>query len=97
MSVGAPTWRGLKRSATAPLGARPDVSRCPDMEGIETGHSSSLKTLSIMSVGAPTWRGLKLGRTGLVEGLHQNVSRCPDMEGIETPLRGRFELKAQCQ
>ncbi len=40
MSVGAPTWRGLK---LAPLWRRPrhrgDVSRCPDMEGIETTPS----------------------------------------------------------
>ncbi len=36
------------------------VSRCPDMEGIETSnHVLSLGGVR-MSVGAPTWRGLKL-------------------------------------
>ncbi len=37
MSVGAPTWRGLKLLHHQPF-ARGDkgVSRCPDMEGIET-------------------------------------------------------------
>ncbi len=36
-----------------------DVSRCPDMEGIETLTNPSIISLGEMSVGAPTWRGLK--------------------------------------
>ncbi len=36
-----------------------DVSRCPDMEGIETYLYLPFFSYSIMSVGAPTWRGLK--------------------------------------
>ncbi len=39
-----------------------NVSRCPDMEGIETTVSAFNITVSaLMSVGAPTWRGLKQG------------------------------------
>ncbi len=61
MSVGAPTWRGLKpmmREIAA--STRRHVSRCPDMEGIETMLVALLLNLQYMSVGAPTWRGLKL-------------------------------------
>ncbi len=37
------------------------VSRCPDMEGIETSLHIYLSQGTLqMSVGAPTWRGLKL-------------------------------------
>ncbi len=58
MSVGAPTWRGLKLRTIRVQQTNPHVSRCPDMEGIETrGRLSG--SLVHMSVGAPTWRGLK--------------------------------------
>ncbi len=37
VSVGAPTWRGLKRGAPwESITDTSSVSRCPDMEGIET-------------------------------------------------------------
>ncbi len=36
MSVGAPTWRGLKRNELLRHEFVVNVSRCPDMEGIET-------------------------------------------------------------
>ncbi len=36
MSVGAPTWRGLKRPIASVQLLQTGVSRCPDMEGIET-------------------------------------------------------------
>ncbi len=36
MSVGAPTWRGLKLSLLLLIVDIDNVSRCPDMEGIET-------------------------------------------------------------
>ncbi len=85
MSVGAPTWRGLKRSTVSgPAERLLNVSRCPDMEGIETTLILLMTSTENMSVGAPTWRGLKpLARQGNQTNTH-NVSRCPDMEGIET-------------
>ncbi len=40
VSVGAPTWRGLKRVVVLEHSFGPQgVSRCPDMEGIETGKA----------------------------------------------------------
>ncbi len=61
MSVGAPTWRGLKLSAPAKCPhMRAHVSRCPDMEGIETKRLLAEFHQCPMSVGAPTCRGLKL-------------------------------------
>ncbi len=36
VSVGAPTWRGLKQVRTRNAQSRDGISRCPDMEGIET-------------------------------------------------------------
>ncbi len=37
MSVGAPTWRGLKQDEFGVFSKTVShVSRCPDMEGIET-------------------------------------------------------------
>ncbi len=62
MSVGAPTWRGLKLSLFSLNGWIDYVSRCPDMEGIETCHMVTSVISPIMSVGAPTWRGLKQAR-----------------------------------
>ncbi len=41
VSVGAPTWRGLKRASATLLISSTGVSRCPDMEGIETGRTLS--------------------------------------------------------
>ncbi len=41
MSVGAPTWRGLKQAAMAMSKRYLNVSRCPDMEGIETRAANS--------------------------------------------------------
>ncbi len=64
MSVGAPTWRGLKlRAATAMRIRYLNVSRCPDMEGIETLVCARRRSGGHMSVGAPTWRGLKPERS----------------------------------
>ncbi len=61
VSVGAPTWRGLKlhRNPLISQGNAPGVSRCPDMEGIETVRYETRTTRPRVSVGAPTWRGLK--------------------------------------
>ncbi len=39
MSVGAPTWRGLKRNGVLIHANELSVSRCPEMEGIETRGS----------------------------------------------------------
>ncbi len=63
MSVGAPTWRGLKLSKHfSSLLPTLHVSRCPDMEGIETCKPCfACRGSESMSVGAPTWRGLKHG------------------------------------
>ncbi len=47
MSVGAPTWRGLKQAreqVNALVMAH--VSRCPDMEGIETLPYPKVQKLS---------------------------------------------------
>ncbi len=59
------------------------VSRCPDMEGIETCRLRRWRGCRCVSVGAPTWRGLKplCNNAGPRPAC---VSRCPDMEGIET-------------
>ncbi len=59
MSVGAPTWRGLKLQHRNQIHFQSHVSRCPDMEGIETLSPAAKSDRSCMSVGAPTWRGLK--------------------------------------
>ncbi len=59
VSVGAPTWRGLKHPTKGTNHFTVCVSRCPDMEGIETIGDFWAWSISIMSVGAPTWRGLK--------------------------------------
>ncbi len=59
VSVGAPTWRGLKRPQPVLSDSNPGVSRCPDMEGIETRSVLTSTFLVLVSVGAPTWRGLK--------------------------------------
>ncbi len=83
MSVVAPTWRGLKPAALVGEGGAAGVSRCPDMEGIETSPVTSSHTSRSVSVGAPTWRGLKRAKKPNQKRL-QSVSRCPDMEGIET-------------
>ncbi len=41
------------------------VSRCPDMEGIETTLTHrNVSAIVPMSVGAPTWRGLKPYKCG---------------------------------
>ncbi len=36
------------------------ISRCPDMEGIETINMQYGSFIGYIPVGAPTWRGLKL-------------------------------------
>ncbi len=60
------------------------ISRCPDMEGIETSFDPiTVSGMGVVSVGAPTWRGLKLPTKCRCR-LRRRVSRCPDMEGIET-------------
>ncbi len=60
VSVGAPTWRGLKHWGNPDAKQFCGVSRCPDMEGIETSTCTGGSSDSYVSVGAPTWRGLKL-------------------------------------
>ncbi len=61
------------------------VSRCPDMEGIETRRAGLRRHHYAVSVGAPTWRGLKRAKKPNQKRLQSvRVSRCPDMEGIET-------------
>ncbi len=51
---------GIETHTTPEPGrASSHVSRCPDMEGIETLLPKSSNLSKTMSVGAPTWRGLK--------------------------------------
>ncbi len=45
VSVGAPTWRGLKPLSSLRTDKLARVSRCPDMEGIETVKKSTSLTL----------------------------------------------------
>ncbi len=60
VSVGAPTWRGLKQTIySTPSWGAGSISRCPDMEGIETSDMRWRRGQTLVSVGAPTWRGLK--------------------------------------
>ncbi len=59
------------------------VSRCPDMEGIETYKRKVIFSGRSVSLGASTWRGLKPPGCGR-HLIATNVIRCPDMEGIET-------------
>ncbi len=83
VSVGAPTWRGLKHLDSFVGVFFAGVSRCPDMEGIETTPAVNSNLDDLVSVGAPTWRGLKPAGS-LVQLRLRSISRCPDMEGIET-------------
>ncbi len=64
------------------------ISRCPDMEGIETLMRHVWGDYPQVSVGAPTWRGLKRVVRPNPQRI-ECISRCPDMEGIETP---RFRI-----
>ncbi len=62
------------------------VSRCPDMEGIETRSRCNLARHGRVSR-CPDMEGIETtiaGRSSLGPGTC--VSRCPDMEGIETHL-----------
>ncbi len=52
---------GIETITTSDPTTSGGVSRCPDMEGIETATSmAACSDPNTVSVGAPTWRGLKL-------------------------------------
>ncbi len=99
MSVGAPTWRGLKRTGTVDvLSHLTDVSRCPDMEGIETKLPTLDRTFTPMSVGAPTWRGLKPRQTLLREGCEYGMSvGAPTWRGLKQGLVETRDPSGLCQ
>ncbi len=60
MSVGAPTWRGLKPSAVRPQGSWSlGVSRCPDMEGIETCEENRFTTVFVRVSRCPDMEGIE--------------------------------------
>ncbi len=75
------------------------VSRCPDMEGIETVTGPKTSDLVPCVSRCPDMEGIETSRyLAIFSNVTFCVSRCPDMEGIETARQSMsIALARTCQ